>query len=109
MLSNKDYCDKETAFALQELGYYPYMFYDDGTPAIHLWYAQKWLREEKNIVVRIIPLYEEGKAIKGMSYTNEVIHWDDGYVAEECTEEYDSYEESLSEGIKEAIKHIEII
>lgn len=48
MLSNKDYCDKETAFALQELGYYPYMFYDDGTPAIHLWYAQEWLREEKN-------------------------------------------------------------
>ena len=72
--------------------------------AMSLCEAQKWLREEKNIVVRIIPLYEEGKAIKGMSYTNEVIHWDDGYVAEECIEEYDSYEEALSEGIKEAVK-----
>ncbi len=72
--------------------------------AVSLYEAQKWLREEKNIVVRIIPLYEEGKAIKGMSYTNEVIHWDDGYVAEECIKEYDSYEEALSEGIKEAAK-----
>ena len=72
--------------------------------AVSLWDAQKWLREEKNIVVRIIPLYEEGKAIKEMSYTNEIIHWDDGYVAEECIEEYNSYEEALSEGIKEAIK-----
>lgn len=132
MLTGKDYCDYETCVALKELGYdgycaaYYHLFDDDedarnsfeyaygfdfqnsnniyrvGAPL--LYQAQKWLREEKNIVVRIIPLYEEGKAIKGMSYTNEVIHWDDGYVAEECIEEYDSYEEALSEGLREAVK-----
>ena len=132
MLTEKDYCDYDTCVALKELGYdgycaaYYHLFDDDedarnsfehiyafdfqnsnniyrvGAPL--LYQAQKWLREEKNIVVRIIPLYEEGKAIKGMSYTNEVIHWDDGYVADECIEEYDSYEEALLEGVRQAIE-----
>lgn len=130
MLTEKDYCDKDLSLALKEAGYIGQgrCYYDlDKEPhklrhfgiqvlttrsaealnfilAVHLYQAQKWLREEKNIVVRIIPLYEEGEAIKGMSYTYEVIHWEDGYVAEECIEDYDTYEEALSEGIKEAVK-----
>ena len=125
MLTEKDYCDYDTCVALKELGYvgicdayyeqtgsedYNREFFRLSYTSINrvaaplLYQAQKFLREEKNIVVRIIPLYEEGKAIKGMSYTYEVIHWEDGYVADECIEEYDSYEEALNEGIKEAVK-----
>ena len=72
--------------------------------AMSLYEAQKWLREEKGIIVRVIPIYEERKLIKGISYTHEVIYWTDGYVTDECIEEYPSYEEALSEGIKEAVK-----
>lgn len=53
MLIGKDYCDKDTGFALRELGYNPFIFYDDGAPAIHLWYAQKFLREEKGVIVEV--------------------------------------------------------
>ena len=69
-----------------------------------LYEAQKWLREEKGIIVRVIPIYEERKLIKGMSYTHEVIYWTDGYVTDECIEEYTSYEEALSEGVKASVK-----
>ena len=69
-----------------------------------LYEAQKWLREEKGIIVRVIPIYEERKPIKGISYTHEVIYWTDGYVADECIEEYPSYEEALSEGVRASIK-----
>lgn len=100
MVTDKDYCDKDTAFALQELGYYPYMFYADGTPEIHLWYAQKWLRKEKSINV-------------GANWDDDENHWyshikkigspdwSGTSVSHSC---YSSYEEALSEGIKEAIK-----
>lgn len=93
MLNNKDYCDKDTAFALQELGYNPYMFYDDGTPAIHLWYAQKWLREEKGVVVLVHHLMtEEGDWEWEISYR---------YRSKDM---YHSYEDALLEGIKAAVK-----
>ncbi|MBO5957478.1 MAG: hypothetical protein J6Q39_07980 [Bacteroidales bacterium] len=72
--------------------------------AMSLYEAQKWMREVKGIIVRVIPIYEERKLIKGISYTHEVIYWTDGYVTDECIEEYPSYEEALSEGIKEAVK-----
>jgi hypothetical protein len=95
MLTEKDYCDKDTAFALQELGYNPYMFYDDGTPAIHLWYAQKWLREEHNLHIEITyspscwtgKIYDlkERDYIKGFTF-------------------FESFEETLHTLIKEAVK-----
>ena len=99
MLTEKDYCDKDTAFALQELGYYPYMFYDDGTPAIHLWYAQKWLREEKDIHIEIDRIgYPTGYgwqvSIIEMEYN----------LCESVINNNKSYEEALSEGVKCAVK-----
>ena len=100
MLTEKDYCDKDTAFALQKLGYNPYMFYDDGTPAIHLWYAQKWLREEKKIDVGATWDNDEDNwyvYIKKIGFPD----WSGTSVSHSC---YSSYEEALSEGIKEAVK-----
>lgn len=94
------YCDKDTAFALQELGYNPYMFYDDGTPVIHLWYAQEWLREEKGVIVEV---FVDDDSDTPITYN---IHKD-----EECVchhhGKYWSVKEwnvALSEGIKEAVK-----
>jgi hypothetical protein len=104
MLTEKDYCDKDTAFALQELGYYPYMFYDDGTPAIHLWYAQKWLREERNIDV-LIELETKDIHLSSKYYSIHISYMsrfrrEFSYISQN----FDSYEKALSEGIKEAIK-----
>ena len=77
--------------------------------------AQKWLREEKEVYVTVIPEYNEFGPIKGVKYRIEVAHWKDdefGYetiewLDEECLHTiitFDSYEEALSEGIKEAVK-----
>ena len=107
MLTKKDHCDKDTAFALQELGYNPYMFYDDGTPAIHLWYAQKWLREEKKIGV-FVSGFKNGYTFWVYNLLIGYILYQ-GFFDNQTGEKYKSYEEALSEGIKEAIKHIEII
>ena len=95
MLKECEYCDKDTAFALQELGYYPYMFYDDGTPAIHLWYAQKFLREEYNFHLEITysPSCWTGKIY-------DLKEWDyiKGFTF------FESFEETLHTLIKEAVK-----
>ena len=115
MLTEKDYCDKDTSFALQELGYNPYMFYDDGTPAIHLWYAQKWLREEKLICVEVDCcasgyVWELCKAYQGTwfsggttIYTHYCEDNENNKLLNDCGK-YNTYEEALSEGIKEAVK-----
>lgn len=104
MLTEKDYCDKDTAFALQELGYNPYMFYDDGTPAIHLWYAQKWLREEKKIYVE--PYYAQ--TINHMPRFRWMVTNGNSsrFLVDtlDSREHYRSYEEALSEGLREAVK-----
>ena len=127
MLTEKDYCDKDLSATLMKMGFrgFGHFYYEKDssklkathqfltirtakglghTLAISLYEAQKFLREEKGIIVRVIPIYEERKLIKGISYTHEVIYWTDGYVTDECIEEYPSYEEALSEGIKEAVK-----
>ena len=115
MLTEKDYCDKDTAFALQELGYDPYMFCDDGTPVIHLWYAQKWLREEKRICVEVDCcaggyVWELCKAYNKDWFsggTTIYVHYcEDNSVntlLNDCGK-YESYEDALLEGIKEAVK-----
>ena len=108
MLENKDYCDHETAWELCALGY-------PGTALVLLYSAQKWLREEKEVYVTVIPEYNDYHPIKGVKYRLEVAHWKDdefGYetiewLDEECSHTiitFDSYEEALSEGIKEAVK-----
>lgn len=96
MLTEKDYCDKDTAFALQELGYYPYMFYDDGTPAIHLWYAQKFLREEAGLHIEIH--YD-----MRMGFEYEVREANRRVAEGSC---FPSYEETLSTAIYMAIEYI---
>ena len=83
-----------------------------GYLGLSLYSAQKWLREEKQMLV--IPLIfadnlidEDGKIVGRWKYYSFAIYststaefirnYDQG-------EEYDSYEEALLEGIKEAIK-----
>ena len=80
-----------------------------------MWEAQKWLREEKEVYVTVIPEYNEFGPIKGVKYRLEVAYWKDdefGYetiewLDEECPHTiitFDSYEEALSEGIKGAVE-----
>ncbi len=101
MLKEKDYCDYDTCVALKELGYDDvthYYFNKEGvrTPRIPLYEAQKWLREEKDIIV-----YPEKNSF-GWYYA---IHYNVGKVHQfKYSEEYETYEEALLEGIKEAVK-----
>ena len=118
MLTEKDYCDYETCVALRELGYnapqrllvdyfgvYDEPQYDE---KIHLYDAQKWLREEKKIIIEATfnlmykgqPRFSWGVLYnltqhKGCYYTIDSV---------KSKEDYDSFEEALSEGIKEAVK-----
>ena len=132
MLNNKDYCDYETCVALKELGYKvptsayympnnetlyfvsnPYrggyvidcffshnslredvMTYDF-IDAPTMWEAQKWLREERGIIVYPMSIgdlqHQKWYAkIEYMDFYSYPIR--------------DTYEEALSEGIKEAVK-----
>ena len=133
MLTEKDYCDYETCVALKELGYnqssiafYPYQDitvdcidsngelyeaeYNKGNLVLYsslnnknydinnvqaplLYEAQKWLREEKGIIV----LVDHFKTQEG-NWKWEI------YYKYRSLDMYYSYEEALSEGIKEAIK-----
>ena len=133
MLTNKDYCDYDTCVALKELGYkIPtsayYMpknsqlifvinqfrggaamdcFYSNNSlpkecmasdfiDAPTMWEVQKWLREEKDIIV-----YPEKNSF-GWYYA---IHYNVGEVHQlKYSEECDTYEESLSKGLREAVK-----
>ena len=117
MLTEKDYCDYDTCVALKELGFVPHpttSWSVDGTYVIHLYDAQKWLREEKEVEVAIIPEYNEFAPIKGVQYRVWICHWKDddfGYETIEIVDEetripflYKTYTEALSEGIKEAVK-----
>ena len=118
MLTEKDYCDYDTYVALKELGFPIRRIKVKGIEKnvpILLYEAQKWLREEKEVYVTVIPEYNDYRPIKGVKYRLEVAHWKDdefGYetiewLDEECLHTiitFDSYEEALSEGIKEAVK-----
>ena len=131
MLTEKDYCDYETCVALKELGYvgssrYYYTqrdhkfhydaynkFYTVRTAdamgyvlAIHLYEAQKWLREEKRICVEVDCcaggyVWELCKAYNKDWFsggTTIYVHY-----CEDCGK-YESYEDALLEAIKEAVK-----
>jgi hypothetical protein len=129
MLTEKDYCDYETCVALKELGYvgssrYYYTqrdhkfhydaynkFYTVRTAdamgyvlAVHLYDAQKFLREEKNIDV-LIELETKDIHLSSKYYSIYISYMsrfrrEFSYISKN----FDSYEEALSEGIKEAIK-----
>ena len=74
MLTEKDYCDYDTWSALKELGcdiprrlipdYFGVLHEPQFEETLHLYDAQKWLREEKRICMRIFSRILNGKSIK---------------------------------------------
>ena len=133
MLTEKDYCDYETSVALKELGYVGICdaYYEltgsedynrdsfellytrdfihpddiDRVAAPLLYQAQKWLREEKGIFVYIDVPWKTDDGL-GWSYfcCNKPMTEEDKEVCFASGGFYDSYEEALAEGIKEAVK-----
>ena len=109
MLNNKDYCDYETCVALKELGYsesfplskdYEVLGKDYD---ILLYEAQKWLREEKGFDIVVKPLdkttlFMGGEKYFWMVYLN---HERVSGLNVPCTI---TYEEALSEGVRQAVK-----
>lgn len=136
MITEKDYCDKDLSATLIEMGFsgFGHFYYEkdssrlkathkfltvrtakalDHTLAVSLYEAQKFLMEEKEVYVTVIPEYNEFRPVKGVKYRLEVTHWKDdefGYETIEWLEDehivilFDYCEEALLEGIKEAIK-----
>lgn len=124
MLTQKDYCDKDLSLALKEAGYIGQgrCYYNlDKEPnklrhfgiqvlttrsaealnfvlAVHLYDAQKWLREKKNIQIEI-PISFMDNGVWKFSFRIQTPEFYDRAIGE-----WDSYEEALSEGIKEAVK-----
>ena len=101
MLTEKDYCDYETCVALKELGY-PLIAkevrYEDKAvfvPGVLLYSAQKWLREKKLLHIVIDKLLYGAYEFSIVDILN---------YSEEKNGTANSYEEALSEGIKEAVK-----
>ena len=116
MLKDCDYCDYETCVALKGLGFNALVdwyfnedkrivsslatYRDTYIPRISLYEAQKWLREEKKIEVNAA--WDNEKSY-WFWYINEMTDID--YFNTISSESiYNSYEEALSEGIKEARK-----
>lgn len=105
MLTEKNYCDYDTCVALKELGIgwenvpkkwaKRYFF-----TRITLYDAQKWLREEKKLIVLV--------GFDFCPITSEIVYnWVivvNGNTAKKSSYTYDYFEEALSEGIKEAVK-----
>lgn len=114
MITEKDYCDYDTCVALRELGYnYPQRLVPDYfgvfiepqyDEKIHLYDAQKWLREEKNIHIEIYAcaggyIYELCKAYKANSFSGGTTIYEPNDAGR-----YETYEEALSEGVRASIK-----
>ena len=105
MLTEKDYCDYDTCVALEELGFPIRRIKIKGKEKhipILLYEAQKWLREEKKIDVFVRAGYLGKNRVR--HYYVEVFTSNDVITLDNDREDYDSYEEALLEGIKEAIK-----
>ena len=111
MLTEKDYCDYDLVLKLKELGY----DYIRREGLIHLFDAQKWLREEKRICVEVdccaggyvwelCKAYHKDWFSGGTTiYTHCCEDNAINPLLNDCGK-YDSYESALLEGIKEAIK-----
>ena len=112
MLTKKDYCDKDACVALKELGIprrlVEYVIPED-KDRIHLWNAQKFLREEKGIFVYIDVPWKTDDGL-GWSYfcCNKPMTEEDKEVCFASGGFHDSYEEALAEGIKCAVKFLTI-
>ena len=123
MLTEKDYCDKDLSLALKEAGYIGQgrCYYDlDKEPhklrhfgiqvlttrsaealnfilAPKLYEAQKWLREKHNLHITIFSQSQESwqyRITKPHQKLEDGLHGED----------FASYEEALSEGVKCAVK-----
>ena len=116
MITEKDYCDEGTSDELEKLGYPRYHY--DATEIdkifriIPLYTAQKWLREEKGLFVNVELFGDyyrdaDGKTLgTWVYYSYGILNTKTADFIREydlCTE-YQTYEEALSEGIKEAVK-----
>ena len=138
MLTEKDYCDYDTCVALKELGFIGQgrCYYDlDKEPnklrhfgiqvlttrsagalnfvlAVHLYDAQKWMREEKDIHIEVYAcaggyIYELCKAYKLNSFSGGTTIYTPNDVDNPKLNDagrYDDFEMCLSEGIKGAVK-----
>ena len=94
MLTEKDYCDYETCVALHKLGYDCQVIHLIAEK-ISLYEAQKWLREEKFLLIVVDRLLNGEYVFSVVDILN---------YSEEKNGTANSYEEALSKGIKEAIK-----
>lgn len=104
-LTEKDYCDLDTSHELWVMGLEPEAYYDG--PFILLYEAQTWLRKEKGIhVVPELGLIHRNK--NGITHYYRVLVKDmnNGIIItlDNDRDDFESYEEALSEGIKESIK-----
>ena len=103
MLTEKDYCDYDTCVALLELGLpqweLPYEILSKKY-RLCLYDAQKWLRERKRMIIVISP-YSYDCINEVHTWTYEV--WLGDNLQSEAYK-FNSYEEALLEGIKEAVK-----
>ena len=105
MLTEKDYCDLESTKALESLGMNVYTSFcgKDVLKHVLLYEAQKWLREEKKIHVEVHIAFN--KYFYELFKTDEYDkHCGIQKVLVLGTNGYESHEEALLEGIKEAIK-----
>lgn len=110
MLTEKDYCDLDTSHELWQMGLEPEAYYDG--PLILLYEAQKFLREEKDIHIEVYAcaggyIYELCKAYKPNSFSGGTTIYTPKDVDNPKLNDagrYETFEEALSEGIKEAVK-----
>lgn len=109
MLTETDYCDKDLTAALKDLGFPTKMVFIGeqatieipiNSCLIQLYEAQKWLREEKDINVYVEAFNGEGWYYIIQNYKGARIYPPLTPILVLCH----SYEEALTEGIKEAAK-----
>ena len=105
MKSMKDYCDNETSRELKELGFptkVTFIVEQDtieipiNSGLVHLYEAQKWLREERGILLQPTYLELSDEWICVLRDKNKR----QGYSAQKQK----NYEEALSDGVKKAVK-----
>lgn len=104
MLTEKDFCDYETCVALWKMGLIPHPYDNTDTDKvmaiISLYEAQKWLREEKKLIVLV--------GFDFCPITSEIVYnWVivvNGNTAKKSSYTYDYFEEALSEGVRASIK-----
>ena len=107
MLTDKDYCDYDTCVALEEFGFSIRRIKVKGEEKrvpILLYEAQKWLREEKGVIVEV---FVDDDSDTPITYN---IHKDGECVCHHHGKYWSVKEWSvvLSEGIKKAVKILTI-